>query len=383
MGTITKRKIKKTVYVIYTHQYKRVKLSTGVKVEARNWKNNELLRNVDNYKHKKNVINSYVKDISDIVTTLKLSGKEPTVELVKDYLTRRTEDAVKRELISDYTSYLESRKPTLALSSYKNTKYTINMLKDFEEFYQIKLDVQILDKFMWLKIVNYMIQERLLRDNTIAKHAALFHNFLKNQYPDMDFEFVEYKYVQPTIITLREVELDVLKRLDLKGYRDKARDLFVFLCVTGMRYIDSQEITKEAIHKDYIEYFAKKTGNHTVTFMTHTAMMILDKYDGQPPKLSSQKLNQYIKTIFRENGFDRIITIKEHIAGKKAVNRYPLYEVVSSHVGRKTFITLALSHNINLKTVMDMVGTREFRSMRPYMELVRDHIKEARKQWDL
>jgi len=40
-------------------------------------------------------------------------------------------------------------------------------------------------------------------------------------------------------------------------------------------------------------------------------------------------------------------------------------------------------HNINLKIVMDMVGTREFRSMRPYMELVKDHIKEARKLWDI
>lgn len=383
MGTISKRKIRSTVYVIYTHNYNRIKLSTGIKIKARDWKDNELLRYTENYQDKKAVIDSYVKDLSNVVTNIKLSGKEPTVEAVRRYLEKRTQDAVERTLITDFDKYIESRKSVLALSSYKNFKYTRNMLVDFQEFYELTLDVQLIDRLMWLKIVNYMIQIRLLKDNTIAKHAALFNTFLRETYPDEDFSFVTYKYIQPTIITLREVELDKLKRLDLKGYRDKARDLFVFLCVTGMRYIDSQLISKNDIQEDYIEYFAQKTGNRAVTFMTNTALDIINKWDGLPPKLSSQKLNDYIKTVLRENGFDRQVSIKEHIAGKKRVIVYPLHEVVSSHVGRKTFITLALSHNINLKTVMDMVGTREFRSMRPYMELVRDHIKEARKQWDI
>ncbi|HKK10635.1 MAG TPA: phage integrase SAM-like domain-containing protein, partial [Bacteroidales bacterium] len=196
--------MKSTVYVAYAHNYARVVLSTGVRVNDRDWKNGELQRSDPEYRHKKEIIDSYFKDVSAVVTTLKLSGKEPTVENVKAYLNKRADDSIPRSMIGDIESYIERRKPLLAMNSLKNFNYTKNLLKDFEEFHKIKLDVESLDSEMWMQIVNYMIQVRMLKNNTISKHAAVFKTFLIDIYPDENFSHIKYKYIQPTIITLRE-----------------------------------------------------------------------------------------------------------------------------------------------------------------------------------
>ena len=76
---------------------------------------------------------------------------------------------------------------------------------------------------------------------------------------------------------------------------------------------------------------------------------ILLKYDYEPPFISDQKYNKAIKDFLKELDFDRKIESQDFA---------PLYEVCTSHIARKTF----LSYLINVKKlsapeVKEITGT--------------------------
>ena len=82
-----------------------------------------------------------------------------------------------------------------------------------------------------------------------------------------------------------------------------------------------------------------KTDEAIVSPILSEAEGILLKYDYQPPFISDQKYNRSIKDFLKELYFDRKIESQDFA---------PLYEVCTSHIARKTF----LSYLINVKKLI-------------------------------
>ena len=80
---------------------------------------------------------------------------------------------------------------------------------------------------------------------------------------------------------------------------DRARDLFLVGCWTGLRFSDFNDIRPKNIKGDFIEIKTQKTGE-TVVIPIHSALKnIMEKYAGKtenslPPSISNDKLNEYI-----------------------------------------------------------------------------------------
>ena len=71
------------------------------------------------------------------------------------------------------------------------------------------------------------------------------------------------------------------------------------------------------------------------------AKAILEKYkdydgDSLLPLIYEQKYNESIKEAFKLAGIDRVVTILDPLTNEDV--KKPLYEVVSSHMARRTFI---------------------------------------------
>lgn len=120
------------------------------------------------------------------------------------------------------------------------------------------------------------------------------------------------------------------------------RDLFVLQIYLGMRF---GEFFSANIVGDAIEYTPTKTGNRVVRLLlTGTAKEIIKKYsrpDTQSlvPKLSLPDYNKGIKKVLKEVGIDRVVAIMNPTTGYEEY--YPIYEVASSHMARRTFVGLA------------------------------------------
>ncbi|SBW01603.1 conserved hypothetical protein [uncultured Dysgonomonas sp.] len=163
--------------------------------------------------------------------------------------------------------------------------------------------------------------------------------------PFDQFRIDECTYGTPIYITLEE--RDKLLEKDLSEYKqvEIQRDIFVFQSLIGCRIGDLYRMTKRNIIDDAIEYIPRKTkdGNPiTVRVpLNDKAKAILEKYkdytgDKILPFISEQKYNDAIKKAFELAEINRIVTILDPLTNEEV--KKPLYEVVSSHMARRTFI---------------------------------------------
>jgi integrase len=321
-------------------------------------------------------------------------GLEPSVEAVRAAYFKRlkspeeTQDLIESlELDWDFDKKFDEYIREKGFRSHNHLKNLRQCKRVFSEYNRnIKGDYispSTLDKRMVSRITNYLITHCNYLDSTIEKHLAGLRAFLRWACPDKTFTILSYpKPAEYSVVYLREEELHKLIATPLeKGYLDKTRDLLVFLCTTGMRYSDSQEFHYSWVEDGIIDYIQKKTGSNALVPFREVTERIVVKWEGRAPQISSQKFNDYIKVLLTNLGMKRPVKIIESIGGSKKVEYFPLNEIASSHIGRKTFITLSLMSGIPIQDVMRMSGHSDYRAMKPYIDVSKEHLKVSAGRW--
>jgi len=164
-------------------------------------------------------------------------------------------------------------------------------------------------------------------------------------------------------------QLDKIIRFELTNERQqRARDMFILLCYTGLRHSDAVSITKENIKKTkegfkYIELVQKKTKQPVRIPLNQYSQRILEKYEGVPHKTSSQKLNDTLGDIkellyekYSKEAFRRNINGENHLI--------PFV----SHTGRRSFASNIYKANPNaINNIMRITGHSTEQSLRTYV----------------
>ena len=199
----------------------------------------------------------------------------------------------------------------------------------------------------------YFIQQMNYSKTTIARKIAsirAFYRFLYNR------EIIDYNPTDttkgpklpktlPDFLTKEERD-KIFESSPTSTRLQKIRDMFVFECFVGARISDLQALTKDNISEDgnYIEYIADKTIKENPRIcripLSLKAKEILKRYDMPDgklmPHISQQQYNDGIKELLKSLGISRkVIILDKHTMTQKSV---PIYEVISSHNARKTFI---------------------------------------------
>jgi integrase len=175
-------------------------------------------------------------------------------------------------------------------------------------------------------------------------------------------------------ITLTFDELHKLERHTFTSNAlDVARDYLVMECRTGQRISDIKRIhLKDFSSAEYT--LTPRKGNRlsnkkvTIYFSGYcaNALTILSKHNGKLPQISEQKLNDNIKRACKEAGIDSDFHQFRWAGNKRVKFTGPKYEFISSHVGRKTCITLMLQSGIPLDIVMEFVGINDEKTIKYY-----------------
>jgi site-specific recombinase XerD len=203
-----------------------------------------------------------------------------------------------------------------------------------------------------------------LIDSTIHVRVRWFRAFLRWAYSDKDWKFVSYKSpAQEDIVSLTEDELVQLINFDLSGYLELTRDPFVFQCLTGMRYSDTQRFEKSWISDGVFDFRMQKTGGRAISPMFQATEAIIVKYKWKLPPIVNSKYNNQLKELFLLVGLNQNVKITKGIHGEIKQTSVPLWKAATTHVARKTFITICLSKGIPLQDVMRMSGHADYKSM--------------------
>lgn len=148
-------------------------------------------------------------------------------------------------------------------------------------------------------------------------------------------------------IALRDDEVLLIHNYKCDNKRDEEiKDLFVLECTTGQRLSDIDKVTNNIEKKDgrtFINLVQDKTTEKVqVDIIFKIALDIIDKYNCQLPTYERKIYNKRIKEIAKQAGITGVEDIVNHLAGdsEATVEQKERYSCVSSHTGRRTFITM-------------------------------------------
>lgn len=269
-------------------------------------------------------------------------------------------------LFKAFLSYQEKETDPLTLKGYKTLE------KYFEKFAHLpfeSLDWNFFDAWKDL------IYSQGLQDSTASKYTDRLRTFLawakKRGNPVTDhFEGFTIDAVRKPAITLRLSELEALETAILPFGPGIGRDILCFEARTGQRISDIKRFDQ----RDYFDYrwtFYQKKGSKakkiTIPFKGYCApaLMILAKHKFEMPAYSEQTINGWIKEAGELVGIDQLVEDITDVRGKRTIKLVPKWQMLSTHTGRKTFITLGLQF-MKAKIVKDLAGIEKWDTLKHY-----------------
>lgn len=361
-----------SIEVVITINGERCSFSTGKKVKVTSWdKNKQLVKGKD---EEAASLNNYLKAVKT-----KLYEKEAelldrgfviTAQLLYDAYFDKVECLKERSLLSILEEHNTERKAmvgkTVAPATYWVFEYTGRLLKEFiqskyqrEDLYLRELNLSFIQGFH-----SFLLGEKKMGQNSSTKHLKFLKKLLNMAVSN---SYISYNPVNAYKIEREPVEIDFLDEEELRKIInfdtpiprfERAKDMFLFGCFTGLSYIDIKTLTAEHFEKDatgriWIKKRRVKTGVLSRIPLLPIAKLILDKYKGGDKLLPIQDpadINKYLKDIAI------LCDIKKRI---------------TFHTSRHTFAsTVTLANNISLEVVSKMLGHTNTRMTTHYAKLI-------------
>lgn len=159
---------------------------------------------------------------------------------------------------------------------------------------------------------------------------------------------------------------------------EQCRDVFCFCCFTGLRFSDVKKLRRADIQADSIHVVTQKTTDALTIELNDFSRAILDKYATDTPTayalpvISNAKYNEHLKEIGRIAGLDDAVKKVWYVGSERRESVSPKWQLLTTHVARRTFVVNALSLGISPSVIMKWTGHADYDSMKPYIAIVED-----------
>lgn len=382
---------------------KRVVLPMGVSIAPKFWDNKKRrvksltelpldLRFVND-----NIVEAEKTILSDLPVHLN-RGKKLSKPLLKSVLSAQSLTNTPGSAITNLNEVLEAflkeRRTSdghpLKFRSVQKYQGVINHVNRYVNKYYSGFDLHDIDKAFMEGFKDYLSDDLDLLDNSVAKYVKAF-KAVVGYLIEKGFKIdpltlkVKVKEVESPVIVLELAEVMKLAKHKFKSKTlSEVRDLFVFMSWTGQRVSDLMSFSPKQLttfNGSLVWTLTTvKTVDPIVVPITHYALQILKKYEKSGyalPKFEEQRFNALLKEMATEVGLTRTVPIVERRRGMATHINMPLNEVLSSHIGRKTFITNALILGMSETEVKKISGHKDDKSFRRYVELGNSVIQKA------
>ncbi|MBS9767729.1 MAG: tyrosine-type recombinase/integrase [Flavobacteriaceae bacterium] len=363
--------------------------STGEKILPSEWdfenhQPNDLkgrTKKSENHRVISNQLNRYSTFFLEIVNRYKNIGEELTIDILRQRFDEEFKKAKNRnDFFRIYDEFLEERENdctgnSISKTTVKRYQYNKKLLEEFQNAYKVKISLGGFTDKVYNKFLKYCIEKKEHSANTIHRNVGLLKTFLYwalNKKYTYNNDFIKFKTpskFRTDEIALKMEQVKELYAFDLgerKGL-ERVRDLFVFGCTTGMRFGNYSKISKEDIQGDFIRVIDLKSKSKNLSIpLNPISKEILEKYDYDLPKISNQKMNEYIKEVFKKAGFDEEIKKTMKYGDELVEIKSFFYERISSHTARRTFITIMKNQRVPDKVIMSITGHKNLNVFNTY-----------------
>ncbi len=385
------RKTDVSILIDFSFDGKRIWIQTGEKIDASRWdeKNHRVKPNVIGSVEINSILASKCEQINKIYREAILMGKNPSVSYLRNVL-QGNGPASKKSLIQHYEDFIEGYKIKASEGTVKKLKTNKKHLIDFVKKSKLSLDFDAIDLAFLNRYVEYFQVTCKHTNGTIGRNVKVFKWFMNHCakmgfHSNFAFKSFTYKFTEADIINLTADELITLYQKEIENEcLSQVRDVFCFCCYTALRYGDVKNLKKSDINNNFIEIVSLKTKSQVIIPLIEESKKILNKYNGQLgnralPVISNQKMNKYLKEVGKLAGLTRPITKVRYRGSNRIESTTPLYEVLTSHMGRKTFVSYMFSQDVDSELIRSISNHKSISSFARYNNINNEHKASAMK----
>ncbi len=338
------------LYCRITVEKNRTEVSTGIFLKNNEWdQKKQCVKKTSALENDYNKIIIKIKhELNRIYSTSIYENKKPSaLSIKKSYLQKQNKRTISKltDIIDLHLQYkfqnLKNKNDVL-----KYERYTEIITEFLHKKNNINIDVNNCDIYFYNEFAHYLYNVKKFSAGYLKKIIALIsasirfannRGFTAMRPPEFSIPFKD----EHEIIYLTELELEkISKHRFLETRLQQIADCFLVQCYTGLAYADLKRLNSNniVIEKDglWIKINRQKVKSaKMVVPVLRNVKDLLIKYNFNLPVISNQKYNAGLKEIAAEVG---------------------IHKKLSSHVGRKTFGTLMLNHDVPIETVSKLLG---------------------------
>lgn len=344
-----------------------IETNTGFTINPKEW-SNSTNKPKQNTAENKQLFNDLKKLETYLFDSLN-NDLANSVMIDKFWLENRINDCFKRVekidngLLVNHIQYIIDNANTRKIKGRNKLGLSENRIKGYKTFkkiienYQevIKKQIHLLDvnKPFVEKFTNWLINTKQYSTNyagkqidnlkTVCLDAEKLEIPINNQ-----IKFIESfseNAEDRLIVTLSIDEIEKIRTTELENKAHiNARKWLLLGCQIGQRSNDLLAITKEDFRYTskgiYLDLVQKKTSKPVTIGIIENYLIEIIENDF-PYKISSQKLNEYIKEVCKIAKIDEVIEGKkiDKDTKRKKLDYYPKHELITSHCFRRSFAT--------------------------------------------
>jgi len=403
------------IVLFFRYDNQLLKYSTGFKVLKSNWnEKKQTVRNVLSVEDpetinkgldlvQKRVQNAYNElinegykgNIDNSLLRSKLAEKSSKKAAASPYITNYLEEFI-RAAPTRIVLKQNGETDVLKKNTIKQYYNTLNVLKEFENFNDSKFKFKDLCLSFHKDFIGYLSAEKALAKSTIGTRVKILKTLARNAKNDgleVNEQVFSREFFKPnnqSIDTyLNESEVQRIFDIDLTDNPklDRVRDLFIIGLWTGLRISDFSKIKMENLKDGLIEINRVQKSGFPIMIPIHPQVeQIIGKYNGGLPRsISDQKFNEYLKELCKLVGIIEMIKgekrVKTEKGPRKVLGTYPKYELIGSHICRRSFATNNYGKFPNA-TIMAVTGHKSEAVFLKYIKITpSEHAQRMRDRW--
>lgn len=386
-------------------------LSADMKIHPENWDSKKQCYkpSVQNFKNKNEFLRKLKTKFDSLCDEL-LAEKRfvctDTLRAELDKMFNRVRKTNKSEVEKTFEEHCLDWEKELSqkrkVTTVSKKRYALTSFKNFSRECGYKLDFTTINRTFatqyreWAYALTREDGEYVYStDNTLNKYLSIVKEFLKWSYEEERHDCTDYKKIKELegeyfdVIALSKDDIHKLMSIDfktmtdeeLKSYvtpRDKLeyiRDGFVFRSLCGIRFSDFQNMDSSNFLGNRLNLVTKKTANPLHFELHPIAYKILLKYNYNIPTLDNGRDNRVLKDLGRIAGFHEEIKTAKKRKGQLIYERKERWQVLTTHVARKTFITNCLNSGMQDHVVMKLAGILKPATLLRYINVTNKDIE--------
>lgn len=276
------------------------------------------------------------------------------------------------EFIANVGNRTNSNGEVISKGRIANYKRLVSDFKRYEmergvEYRTEDMDAKTVGAFLdWLRI------DRNLAPNTLQGRMKMLRAMLaviaKNHYLQTDYKEARVKGEVVEHIVLTDSEMELMMNYDTSDNPrlDNVKRLFIIGITTGLRFSDFTHVKLEHIAGDILSIHQQKTGS-MVQIPIHPKLREIIDGGNMPKPICNQRFNVYLRELAQFAGVDSPVEVKTVQGGVRKTKFVPKYELVSSHICRRSFASRLYRLGINPKIIMKLTGHKQLSTFMSYI----------------